>query len=138
MATFTPAEIEADFDSSFALSRWLRECLWRSLERRCRDRGAERIALFPAGAQTRSILRERWPSEGIETCAILDDHPRQPEIAGIPVLAADRLPEDAQAIVITSDLHGEALEKRARDVLRDLGRDMPAIRLYDAARPMPV
>jgi len=138
MTTFTDAELEADLDSSFAQARWLRECLWGAAEHRCRDHGAERVALFPAGAQTRSILRERWPSEAIDVVAAIDDKPTQPEIAGVPVLTPSRLPEDAQAIVITSDLHGEALEKRARDLLRELGRDMPVIRMYQAARPMPV
>jgi len=123
---------------TYPREHWLRECLWSAVEQRCRDHGAERVALFPAGAQTRSILRERWPSEAIDIVAALDDKPTQPEIAGVPVLAPSRLPEGAQAIVITSDLHGEALEKRARDLLRELGRDMPVLRMYDAARPMPV
>jgi len=77
--------------------------------------GITRIALYPAGRHTRSIIRQPWLGYGIQVSAVLDDAPTRDAIAGVPVQTpanAARQPA-FQAVVLSTTEHEEAVGQRA-------------------------
>jgi len=124
------------YDTSLALNRWLRHCLWANAERECRASSVSRLALFPGGEQSKIILRYRWPAPDLSILAVLDESPVTETIGGVPVVRPEALPKECEAIVVTSDQSSAPHAERVRELLPDFSG--PIIRVYNAPRPMPV
>ncbi|MBX3385409.1 MAG: class I SAM-dependent methyltransferase [Phycisphaeraceae bacterium] len=92
----------------------LQHALVRAAALRLHDLGHTRIALFGAGRHTRRFLTEPWRTAGLTVVAILDDHPRDPQIDHTPVFTPADFPLPVDAIVISSDAHEPAMLARIR------------------------
>jgi predicted SAM-dependent methyltransferase len=108
----------------------LRRRLVELVADRCAASGYRRIALYGAGRHTPPIIREPWATRGIEVVAVLDDQPRQPDIAGVPVLPPGAAPAGLDAVVVSSDVHEQAIVERARATLDPR---IPVLRIYGSA-----
>jgi len=90
--------------------------------------GIRRVALYGAGRHTQEI--SLWPlrNRGIEVVAILDDAPKVNAIHEVPVLRPERLDEQVDAVIVSSDWREEQIAEAAERLFGPRG--IPVLRVY--------
>lgn len=109
----------------------LRRRLIESIAERCAASGYRRIALYGAGRHTAPIIRQPWAWHGIAVVAVLDDHPTEESLSGVPIVRAGEFRAPVDAVVISSDAHEEPMFTRALGLFGPRG--VPVVRIYGGA-----
>ncbi|MEM7623038.1 MAG: class I SAM-dependent methyltransferase, partial [Planctomycetota bacterium] len=95
---------------------------WSQKFRQLSERGVTRVALFGAGEHTRWLLSSDVDRYGISIACVLDDHPRDETLHGIPVVVAHASSianHSVDVILPSSDVHADVLRKRACAIARE-------------------
>ena len=94
----------------------------------CIASGIRRVAIYGAGKHTQEVAL--WPlkARGIEVIAILDDTPKAPTLHDIPVVRPDRLDEQVDAVIVSSDWREEQISEAAEKTFTPRG--IPVLRIY--------
>jgi hypothetical protein len=137
--TFTPCTETLALDSADAAraeaaaareeARELRRILVSRCIAECARRGFRNVALFGAGQHTREILAACAMSHAVRVVAIVDDDPRDTDIAGVPVHRAGAFTGAVDAVIVSSQHHERALAQRALVVFGSRG--VPVLTIYN-------
>jgi len=115
--------------------RWKTETFkahrWHQIEDRLVAQGIDSVILLGAGRHTRWLIGAGWPTSSIKIRCILDDHPSDDLIGGIPVCTPEQFVGDLGpncVILPSSDAYEEHLIERGLSIF---GSDsIPIWRVY--------
>lgn len=94
----------------------------------CRERGYLRVALYGGGRHTREMGLGPFERAGVRVVKILDDAPKGEKLLGVPLVQTASAGADFDAVVISSDLHEDAMTDLARAVFEPRG--VAVVRIY--------
>jgi Methyltransferase domain len=107
----------------------MREILIDRAALECRALGVRTIALYGAGLHTRSMGFGSFEARGLRVAAILDDHPPDDSLLGVPIMRPQEAPADLfDGVVISSDRYEKEMLDRIRQSLNTT--DVPIIPIY--------